>query len=40
MCSEENMNDYELLTKLSTRHEEVAALLEKAYEQWAELDEQ
>ncbi|MBR5229685.1 MAG: ABC-F family ATP-binding cassette domain-containing protein [Firmicutes bacterium] len=40
MCSEENMNDYELLTALSTRHEEVAKLLEEAYEQWAIIDEQ
>ena len=27
MCAEENMNDYELLAKLSTRHEELAKKL-------------
>ena len=39
MCSPENMNDYELLARLSSRHEAVAELLEQAYELWAGLDE-
>jgi len=34
MCAEENMNDYELLAKLSTRHEELAKKLEEVYEEY------
>ena len=40
LCSPENMNDYELLTRLSSEQEEVTARLSAAYEEWAEAGEQ
>ena len=40
LCSPENMNDYELLTRLSSEQEEVTARLYAAYEEWAEAGEQ
>ncbi len=39
LCSEENMNNYELLAELSGQHEEIAKRLEEAYEQWGKLND-